>query len=294
MYAWEAIQQSIEYIENHDDQALSVEDLAKIANLSPYYYQRLFYRLVHKRVGEYLKLRRLAKAADQLKNSQDTILKIALDHGFLDHSHFTNAFKATYKVTPNEYRKSSLQLDHFLKPDLVLNYTMIDENVPLIVEDMVLTIRKDKVARDIELIGKRKKASIKELGEPKINSLVELWESIDGKNPESVGIDVLTLTPDPEYFDYFVGFEADDQLVGEKQTIPKGEYIVCSYEAEDFEQLVNVYLYKASQYLYDTWLKEKGIETDPILIQKYFHPYTKNCFIELWAKVKEDHDVSLG
>lgn len=294
MYAWEAIQKSIEYIEDHDDQVLSVEDLAKIAHLSPYYYQRLFYRLVHKRVGEYLKLRRLAKAADQLKKSQDTILKVALDHGFLDHGHFTKAFKAVYKVTPNEYRKSNLHLDHFLKPDLFLNYTMIEENVPLIVEDMVLTIRKDRVEQEIKLIGKRKKASIQELGEPKINALFELWETDQQNNPQSVGIDVLTLTSDPAYFDYFVGFEADGQLTGEEQCIPKGEYIVCSYEAEDFEQLVNVYLYKASQYLYDTWLKEKGIETDPILIQKYFNPYTTNCFIELWAKIKEDANGSLG
>lgn len=46
MYAWESIQQTINYFEEQYDEEIDIEALAKIANLSIYYYQSLFYRLV--------------------------------------------------------------------------------------------------------------------------------------------------------------------------------------------------------------------------------------------------------
>ncbi len=48
MHAWEAIEQSLKYIEEH-----LTEELVSIADLSPFYFQRLFKRLVNKPVQEY-------------------------------------------------------------------------------------------------------------------------------------------------------------------------------------------------------------------------------------------------
>lgn len=56
MYAWEQIQITLEAIEQHIDEDISIMDLANKASLSPFYYQRLFRRLVKKPVAEYIKL----------------------------------------------------------------------------------------------------------------------------------------------------------------------------------------------------------------------------------------------
>ena len=61
MHAWEAIQTTLDYIETHMDEELKIEALAEQAALSPFYYQRLFSRLVKKPVREYIRLRRLAR-----------------------------------------------------------------------------------------------------------------------------------------------------------------------------------------------------------------------------------------
>ena len=45
MQAWEAIQKTLDYMEEHYEEALTVEQLSTIAHLSRFYYQRLFYRL---------------------------------------------------------------------------------------------------------------------------------------------------------------------------------------------------------------------------------------------------------
>ena len=50
MYAWEAIEQSLTFIEEHLTEEIYTEELANIAGLSPFYFQRLFKRLVSKPV----------------------------------------------------------------------------------------------------------------------------------------------------------------------------------------------------------------------------------------------------
>lgn len=288
MYAWQAIQESIDYIENHYQETIDVETLASIAHLSQYYYQRLFHRLTHKTVNEYVKLRRTAMASELLKKSSKRILEIALECGFINHSSLTRAFKEIYGITPKQYRQQKMTLDHFQKIDLSLNYTLIDQNVPLVTSQMVLEIEEHDLNHDILFAGKSKKASVKDLGEAKVNYLVELWKDLK-YDERQIGVDILTPDMSPEYFHYFVGVEViQNDEAKEMRIMPKGKYMVCRYEAENFEQLVNDALYKASQYLYDVWLPHHHLQPDALLIQKYFHPFSKNCYIELWAKLKEE------
>ena len=45
MQAWEAIQKTLDYMEEHYEEELTIEHFSSIAHLSKFYYQRLFYRL---------------------------------------------------------------------------------------------------------------------------------------------------------------------------------------------------------------------------------------------------------
>lgn len=73
MYAWQEIQVTLDYIEENYDKEIDIDKLAAIAHLSKYYYQRLFFRLTKKTVNDYVKLRRLEKAANQLKNTEKNL-----------------------------------------------------------------------------------------------------------------------------------------------------------------------------------------------------------------------------
>ena len=115
MYAYENIEMSLNYIEQHLSEKIETEKLAEIACLSTFYYQRLFKRLVKRSVQEYIKLRRLAMVIAELNNSEERILDIALKYGFSDHANFTRAFKEVYHITPDEYRKNVPMLNTFDK-----------------------------------------------------------------------------------------------------------------------------------------------------------------------------------
>lgn len=294
MHAWEAIQDSLEYIEEHLSASLNIEELSKKVHLSQYYFQRLFSRLVGKPVNEYIKTRRVAKAKTLLKNKDLRILDIALASGFSSHEALSKAFKEIYQVTPSEYRTSDMILNDYLKPNLLLNYTLIDENVPLIVDDMILEVRKEEHVDEVMYSGFRKIIDPDEMNKIGQNTLVLLWDkflsaidSMEHLKKGGINIDYFSMSDIPGNVSYFVGGEADQAVSSYDQILtPAGNYYVCAFEAENFEYLANDALYKANKYFFETWLVHHGIgmETmEPFVIQKYFNIETAPK-IEIWIK----------
>ena len=54
---------------------------------------------------DYLRHRKLAFALKEVRDSEKSILEIAVAYGFSSHEAFTRAFKGMYGVTPSDYRK---------------------------------------------------------------------------------------------------------------------------------------------------------------------------------------------
>ncbi len=301
MHAWEQIQQTIEYIENHLDEEINIEELAKRASLSPFYYQRLFSRLVKKPVAEYVKLRRMAKATVALLQKDKRILDIALDLGFSSHEHFTRTFKDTFGMTPDEYRKNPVTLNRMTKPELLLHYVLIDEGVPLITDGIVLEINRQQIMEPIYFTGMKVDMPVQYvegLGtESGADPLDTLWRSLHEQKEATLG-----LSADSEelgvaypclkegYFSYFAGArsgqgEAPNGFM--KWELPPGKYVVCSFEAENFEALVMDALYKAQQYVYNTWLPKHNLQTDVFCAERYASHSSKTTSMDIWLKLMD-------
>ncbi|WP_027339379.1 AraC family transcriptional regulator [Halonatronum saccharophilum] len=76
MKSWESVQETLNFIEDNLSEEIGIEQLSQMAYLSPFYYQRLFRCLVNKPVMEYVRLRRLANAAETLTNCSDRIIEV--------------------------------------------------------------------------------------------------------------------------------------------------------------------------------------------------------------------------
>ncbi|MBO0454513.1 helix-turn-helix domain-containing protein [Candidatus Enterococcus murrayae] len=295
MHAWEAIQKSVDYVEEHIKEELAIEELAQVSYLSLYYFQKLFSRLVGKTVNEYIKARRVANAKPLLRSTDQRIADIAFEYGFNSHETFTKAFKEIYGVTPEAYRKSKLLLTDFLKPDLSIYYTLVDEGVPLMVDDMVLEVNQLTIKETEYYTGVSKQIDSSEMNGVGVNTLIDLWDEFHEKKEtipnllkDGVAIDYFTTAETPGKVLYFVGGSSDDsQVEGFKQIkLDPGAFYVCTFEAENFTYLVEDALYKANNYFFETWLKRHGVEMEnmaPFLIQKYVN-VTDDPKIEIWIK----------
>lgn len=296
MHAWEQIQITVDYIEEHISEEIKIENLAKLASLSQFYYQRLFSRLVKKPVYEYVKLRRLAKVSEVLLDKNKRILDIALDYGFSSHETLTRSFKDAFGITPEEYRTKPVRLNNFVKPQLLLNYTMVDENVPLIADGIVLEITRRKLSSPQFFIGLTAEEPIDQMpsgGETGVDTLGDLWDGFH-KNKSNImelnekGDELGVAYPGTKegYYQYFAGAEANSNNSCKDYTtweLPEGEYIVCAFEAEDFEHLVMDSVYKAHKYLFETWLPNHNINVKPFAAERYAnHSYDTTC-MEVWV-----------
>ncbi|EKQ54450.1 MULTISPECIES: AraC family transcriptional regulator [unclassified Clostridium] len=293
MESWEYIQRTINYIENSYEEKIEINNLAEIACLSPFYFQRLFSRLVGKSVMEYVKLRRLAKAAELLENTNCKILDIAVKVGFENHETFTRNFKEAYKLTPEAYRKQPRLLKHFNKPDISLKYRLIGENIPLVADGMVLEISRRQLSNDRIFAGISMETFLS--NNPSINYLAELWNDFHSKkNSTDIfikgGNEIGVGRPGtvPENLNYFVGAEVNnsDNIQNFEQFImPSGYYIVCSFEAENFLALTTNALGKSLQYMYSIWFPNNKIALEALMVELYFDITPDSSYMETWFKI---------
>lgn len=92
------------FIESRLQESLSIAEIAAVANLSQFHFQRLFFRSLGENVSEYVRKRRLERAANMLaSHSAPSIIQVALDCGFETHSAFSKAFKKHFRVTPSVF-----------------------------------------------------------------------------------------------------------------------------------------------------------------------------------------------
>lgn len=124
----ECISKAVSYIEDHITEELTIENIAKQALISPFYFQKGFAMLCGFTVSEYIKKRRLALAGAEIVSANEKIIDIALKYGYDSPDSFTKAFIRFHGATPASVRKGEAMIKSFasLKIKLTLEggYTM--------------------------------------------------------------------------------------------------------------------------------------------------------------------------
>lgn len=92
------------YIEEHIQEQIYVDDLAKLVHVSGQHLMRNFKRETGQSIGEYITEQRITIASNLLKETDYTINFIADCVGCENYSYFTKLFKRFTGTTPSEYR----------------------------------------------------------------------------------------------------------------------------------------------------------------------------------------------
>ena len=109
----EGFQESIDYIEQNLLNDLNVEDIAKKAALSSFYYQRIFGAMCGMTVGEYIRARRMTLAAQEISSSSEKVIDIALKYGYDSPDSFAKAFQRFHGINPTQAREPGVSLRSF-------------------------------------------------------------------------------------------------------------------------------------------------------------------------------------
>ena len=100
------VQNTIEYMQAHLDEKISVEELAKKEYMSKFHFLRMFKESMGISPYGYLISLRMKRARELLRGSEKTVAEISKEVGYGDEKSFIRKFKEEFGVTPMQYRNS--------------------------------------------------------------------------------------------------------------------------------------------------------------------------------------------
>ncbi len=151
---------------------------------------------------------------------------MANDFGFADHASFTRAFKEAYGITPDEFRCYPVILNQFIKPDLLLNYVTVDEDIPLIADGIVVEVirrKLDETRMFIDVEGELPDTELTGGSNTGIATAARIWDRTnEARKPSLKEISAYVNSP---LFDHLCS-----HVETEYQSKPVLEYSRCSMQ----------------------------------------------------------------
>ena len=118
-----AVQRMQDHIEANLAERITLAGLARAARYSQWHAARLFKEVTGKAPFEYVRLRRLSAAAEELQRTSRKVIDVAFDFVFDSHECFTRAFARQFGVSPLRFRKAGSTVELFMPPQLRDGYT---------------------------------------------------------------------------------------------------------------------------------------------------------------------------
>lgn len=110
----EVINKSIDYIMNHVESDITINDVAKYCNYSKYYFSRAFKEATGISIYAFIKRLKMDHSAIRLLIQKDkSITDIGLEYGYSS-SNYSSAFKKYHSKSPAEFRNN---ISHILQPN---------------------------------------------------------------------------------------------------------------------------------------------------------------------------------
>jgi len=273
-----SMQIALDYIDGNLDENLSIEQLAKMANVSVPQLFRIFAADINIAPVKYTLRRRLFFAARKLAGSNMKIVDIAFLFGFESHDSFSRAFKRVYGISPSEFRTNAQDLHSFYRNGLYcIAGLTIPESLIKQVEDEEFMNERQSTFHDVEIVSVAETKLIgveRPVGGGSFEAFYELYDKIFRNasnrkypNSENATHGIPRMHPDGDKLLYFVGIEVtslDNVPDGAVSLVlPEQLCAVIGYEGGvDYDELCEYFRYH--------WLKQSDYKTDPHKIDSRF------------------------
>lgn len=144
------INKIIDYIDHHYNEPLTLTALSEALYLTPQYLSKFFHKYLHQNFKTYLMEKRLFHAYRDVSYTDDPITEIAIRNGFSDVTAFGRAFRASYQMTPSQFRKNKnvhMLAEEYNQLDQYSNAIQVAENSCLYSNQVDVTVNETEGIR---------------------------------------------------------------------------------------------------------------------------------------------------
>jgi len=252
---YECIQKTIDSIESNLSEDIRLDELANEACFSVFHFHRIFRAITGEPVMDYIRKRRLARAASELVDTDKTVIDIAFEYRFNSHEGFTRAFKKAYGITPRECRKT------FFRPEPLVAFNALKMKIKFMSGGVIME-PKIVERKEFRIIGMdcrtTKLDNVTNFTIPKLwGRFIPRCEEVTGKSDTKVCYGVCVMEEgspftDKTEFSYIAGFEVESGAKPPKgmteKVLPAAKYAVFTHKGKISD------IYKTLDHVYGRWL----------------------------------------
>lgn len=275
----ERFNSAINYIEENLCEEIDLNQVAKIACCSTYHFQRMFAYMADLPLSEYIRRRRMSRAAVDLQNERNRVLDVAIKYGYDSPTAFNRAFKSIHGVAPSQIREQGVTLKAY--PPICFTISIKGES------KMDYRIEKREAFRIVGINRPLEKEIEKNFevvptmwGEAAMNGTIpKLAAMMTGEPKGLLGVSACYEELD---WKYFIAV-ASDQSVGEEFE----EYMVPAATWAIFSgQGTNISMQELEKRIVTEWLPTSGYEYGSAPdVEVYINPDPNNAIYEVWIPV---------
>ena len=286
----QGIQSAIDYIEENITEDIDFEEAAKRAYSSPFHFQRVFGILCGLSLGDYIRMRRLSLAGEELSKGDAKIIDIAIKYGYDSPESFSRAFTRFHGIAPSAAKHGG-KVRIFTPLSVKLTLTggsKMDYRIE----------RRDA----FKVVCKRKRVG-KPLSANATEDITAMWQefSKDGtinklisclpENPVMKGLLGICFSSElnAKQFPYGIGVEYDGREVDkdlEIVTIPKNTYAVFTSKGKMPDAFIDTYNRIVTEF-FPTSLQYEYAENVEFEVYSSADTSDPNYKCEIWIAVKE-------
>lgn len=105
MYSNELVVKILNYIDDNLYKRITMDEISSIFYFNKDYLMRIFKKELDITIMDYINKRRIYNSLDLLKNTDDLVIKIALNSGYSSLEYYSETFTKILGVSPLTYRK---------------------------------------------------------------------------------------------------------------------------------------------------------------------------------------------
>lgn len=271
---------ALEYLEANLTKEPDLRELAQIACCSSYHFQRVFACLAGLPLGEYLRRRRMSRAAEDLQ-SGGKVLDVALKYGYASPTAFNRAFKAVHGVAPSQAQKPGVRLKAYPP----IRFRIIVQGV----EEMDYRIETKPAFRIVGL-AKTLKTDL----EQNFAEVPQLWQQAaqDGSLPrlaakmdsQPMGVLGVSVPDTQQSWRYFIAVASTQPAEAPftEYTVPAGTWAIFSGGGP------GVSIQELEKRAVTEWLPTSGYEyADAPDVEVYLNDDMQNAQFEVWLPIRK-------
>lgn len=274
------LNEAINYIEMNLNEDIDMDEVAKIACCSTYHFQRMFAYMTNVPLSEYIRKRKMSKAATELKDGSK-VIDVSLKYGYSSPTAFNRAFKSIHGIAPSEVRNEGVILKAF--PPVSFKITIKGDC------EMEYRIEKKKAFRIVG-VSKPLDSDIEKnfdvvpgmWGEAASNGTIEkLAGMMDGEPKGLLGVSACYEKDNWKYF-IAVASNIEDKGYFEEYEVPETTWAIFSGKG------TNISMQELERRIVTEWLPTSGYEYGNAPdVEVYINPDPANAVYEVWIPVEK-------